>query len=119
MTHTQKTLYEFFLDAHEKEEYNKKSNESRAPDLVTVEQKNIRAKNRAVRNAAIEYMKQEQLGVDWVKPEYATTEDRAVHFGVPIGTFLGYSYRKSKDYDTVLAQTMKRLRKEIFEKGKI
>jgi hypothetical protein len=118
MSHKAKTLYEFFVDAHEKEQYNQLSNENWAPDLVTLAQKDIRAKNRAIRGAAINYMRQDHVGFDYVKPNYATTEERAHHYGVAVGAFLGYTYKRSKDYYTLLAQTIKRLRKEIFEKGK-
>ena len=117
MSHEAKTLYEFFVDAHAKEKYNQLSNENWAPDLVTVAQKDIRAKNRAIRIAAINYMRQEQIGFDYVSPDYATTEERAQHYGVVVGTFLGYTYKRSKDYYPLLAQTIKRLRKEILEKG--
>ena len=114
MITTALTLMEMFKEEHEIAEQNRKNGGSRyAPDLNTEKQKKLRAKKIAMYKAARRYMFQEGIGYEWIKPDIVLDEHRANHFGVAIGTMVGYNSLTSEDYDTQFARVLKRIRKEV------
>ena len=114
MITTALTLMEMFKAEHEIAERNRKNGGVRyAPDLNTEKQKKLRAKKIAMQKAARRYMFQEGIGYERIKPDIVLDEHRAKHFGVAIGTMVGYSSKTTKDYDTQFARVLKRIRKEV------
>ncbi len=83
------------------------------PSYYTMSQRRIRAKRNALRIAAGKFMKQTGLGYSEIKDDVISCEDRAIHYGLPIGSLRGKVYIKSKQYDDMLAQTIRLIRGQL------
>jgi hypothetical protein len=108
------TLEQTYRQELEKHLYNLQNNPDYARELETRSQKLKRARNIATRCAAAAFMRDNKVGYSRVQDDVVRGPDRCMHYGVSDGTVIGKIRFKARDYDQILARTIRKIRKNCY-----